>query len=215
MMASTVERSCCTSARASGDVIHWLVPSSAAERPSNVAANFQMTYGRGSPAAARRVAVSQPTLPAYASADRRPISTSTPASAQLLRPAPGDRVGVGHGGHDAHDAGRDEGLAARAGPAGVVARLERHDGGPAAGPLAGGGQRPHLGVRPAGVRVEALADDLAGGVEDDAAHHRVRAGRAQAVGGERDGAPHRPVLDGRPAVPVRHAPRSSSRRVAA
>ena len=46
MIASTVPRSSCTSARAAADVIHLLVPSAAALRPSRVAANFQMTYGR-------------------------------------------------------------------------------------------------------------------------------------------------------------------------
>ena len=94
-LRSTVDRNCWTSARASGDVIHWLVPSSAAERPSNVAANFQITYGRGSPAAARRVDVSQPTLPAYASPERRPSSTSMPAARSSS--APPRAAGFGSG----------------------------------------------------------------------------------------------------------------------
>ena len=36
-------------ARAAGPVIHWLVPSAAADRPSSVAANFQVTWGRPQP----------------------------------------------------------------------------------------------------------------------------------------------------------------------
>jgi hypothetical protein len=86
MMASTVDRSSCTSARASGELIHWLVPSSAAERPSIVEANFQMTNGRGSPAAAREVEVSQARLPAYTSAARSPSSTSIPCERSVSVP---------------------------------------------------------------------------------------------------------------------------------
>ena len=42
-IASTVLRSVCTSVRATAEVTHWLVPSAAADRPSRVAANFQIT----------------------------------------------------------------------------------------------------------------------------------------------------------------------------
>jgi hypothetical protein len=42
MIASTPARNWWTSARASGEVIHLLLPSAAAERPSSVPANFQI-----------------------------------------------------------------------------------------------------------------------------------------------------------------------------
>ena len=53
------------------------------------------------------------------------------------------------------------------------------------------GSATDLGVRPAGVRVEALADDLAGGVEQHAADDGVGAGGAEAARGQLDRAPHR------------------------
>ena len=87
-IASTVLRSSCTSVRAGGEVIHWLVPSAAADRPSSVAANFQMTYGR-----LRRTAVSQARLPFSASCRRTPVSTWTPASRSVAAPPAATGVG--------------------------------------------------------------------------------------------------------------------------
>ena len=200
MIASTVLRSSCTSVRAGAEVIHWLVPSAAAERPSRVAANFQVRYGR-----LRRTAVSQATLPASASARRTPVSTSTPAAAQGGRAAGRDRRRVVHRDDHALDPGGDQRLRAGAGAPGVVARLEGDHRGAAPGALAGLGQRDDLGVRAAGVRVEALADDLAVGAEQQAADDRVGAGRAEAPGGQRDRAAHRLVLGHhRGPFPARH-----------
>ena len=81
-MASHSARSRCTSARAASPVIHRLVPSAAAVRPSSVAAYFQVTNGApgdgGEPAA----------LSACASSARTPASTSTPARAAVARRRP-------------------------------------------------------------------------------------------------------------------------------
>ena len=88
--ASDSARSRCASARASGEVIHWLVPSAAAERPSRVAANFQVTCGRP-----RRRAVSHSALTRSARSASRPVSTWIPAS--LSVPAPPAAAGLGSG----------------------------------------------------------------------------------------------------------------------
>jgi hypothetical protein len=88
MIASTVPRSACTSARAGSEVIHRLVPSAAADRPSSVAANFHVTYGRP-----RRTAVSQAMLPRSAACLRTPVTTSTPADRNAA--APPAAAGVG------------------------------------------------------------------------------------------------------------------------
>ncbi len=126
-----------------------LVPSAAAERPSSVAAYFQITNGRGSPAAAR-MEVSQAMLPAAASSPRSPTSTSRPSARSDVGAAGGDRVGIGHGDDHPGDAGADQRLAAGAGTAGVVAGLQRDHGGAATGPLAGlrPGRRSRRAARP-------------------------------------------------------------------
>ena len=181
-----------------------LVPSAAAERPSRVAAYFQITYGRPRRGrrSARRCCRPRPRPRA------RPDSTSTPAARSAWPPPPpATGLGSAHGDHDPGDAGPDQRVGARAGAPGVVARLQGDHGGAAAGPLAGLGERHDLGVRAAGVRVEALADDVAGGVEQDAADDGVGAGGAEAAGGERDRAAHRRVVGTR----ARHAPRPVSR----
>ena len=95
--------------------------------------------------------------------------------------------------HDPGDAGRQQRAGAGAGPAGVRARLQRDDGRAAAGPVAGRGQREHLGVRPAGPLVPALADDHTRRVEHDGADVGVGVGGLAAGRGQRDGAAHRRV----------------------
>ena len=190
MTASTVPRSACTSIRAASEVIHMLVPSAAAERPSRVAAYFQMTYGQP-----RRIEVSQATLPASASLAAYPQVDPDPGGAQRGGAAGRDRVGVGHGDDHPGDPGLDERGAAGAGAAGVVAGFQSDDGGAALGPLPGLRQGDDLGVRPAGVRVEALPHDLAVVVEQHAADHRVGAGRAEPARRQLDRTPHR-LIDG-------------------
>jgi hypothetical protein len=88
MITSIVLRRVCTSVRAGAEVIHWLVPSAAAERPSSVAANFQVTYGRP-----RRTAVSQATLPCSASRRRTPVSTRRSAPRRVAAPPAATGVG--------------------------------------------------------------------------------------------------------------------------
>ena len=166
--ASTSARSSCTSARASAEVIHRLVPSAAATRPSSVEAAFQVTNGR--PCVTAKV---QAALSASASSASTPPTTSTPASAQTPGATRGHGVGVGLPVDDARHARLEHASAAGAGAPGVVAGLEGDDGGGAAGEVARGAQRVDLGVRRSGTAVEALA------------HHRRRpatAGRSRRGG---------------------------------
>lgn len=80
-MASARARRAWTSARATGPVIHWLVPSDAAARPSRLCAHFTVTCGRP-----RRCTVSQESRSAVASAADTPDSTSTPAARRRSAP---------------------------------------------------------------------------------------------------------------------------------
>ena len=130
-----------------------LVPSAAALRPSRVVANFQVTNGR--PCSTANV---HTPLRARASSTISPCSTSTPASRSSVRPAGGDRVGVGLGEDHAAYAGVAERHRARAGAAGVRAGLEGDHGRRTAGPLPRLRQRVGLGVRAAGAAVVALRD---------------------------------------------------------
>jgi hypothetical protein len=112
------------------------------------------------------------------------ISRTPELDIDAMRPqrrgtARGDRVRVDDPGDDANHAGPNERLGARTGAADVIARFHRDHGGAAARPLTRGRERPDLGVWPAGVGVEPLADDLACLVEDDAADDRVGAGRSE------------------------------------
>ncbi len=68
---------------------------------------------------------------------------------------------------------------ARAGVAGVVARLERDDRGRAAGGVAGLGQRIDLGVRRPGAAVHADGELLPSGREQDAADRGLGSVRAR------------------------------------
>ena len=159
------------SRRASMLVTQRLVPSAAALRPSRVVANFQVTNGR--PWSTANVHDRVESRGPRPRAGRR--STSTPAARERRGAAGGDRVGVGLGEDDPGDAGRDQRLGARAGAAGVVARLEGHHRGRAAG----AGRRPRPARRPrrAGVpapRWKPSAISVAVGGQQDAADARVR-----------------------------------------
>ncbi len=84
--------------------------------------------------------------------------------AQPRRAVRGVRIGVGHRGDDARDAGGNQRLGARRRAARVVARLERDVGRRAARIAAARlrvDQRVDLGVRFAGARMESFADRLA------------------------------------------------------
>ncbi len=111
--------------------------------------------------------------------------------AQLLGPAGEARVGVVNGVDDPADSRVQQRNGARAGASGLRARLEGDHGGTTARPIPRLAQRHDLGVRAAGEDVPALAGDLPFGVQDDAAHDRVRAHRGEPACGERDGAAHR------------------------
>ena len=78
------------SARAAGPVIHWLVPSAAAARPSRLCAHFTVTCGRP-----RRCTSSQDASSSVAATASSPASTSTPASRS--RSAPPVDSGLGSG----------------------------------------------------------------------------------------------------------------------
>ncbi len=88
MTASTEARRSWTSARASGEVIHRLVPSAAATRPSRVVAAFHVTNGR--PWVTAKV---QASLSAAARSASSPPLTSTPAARS--RAAPPAATGLG------------------------------------------------------------------------------------------------------------------------
>ena len=126
-IASASARRRCTSARASGPVIHWLVPSDAAARPSRLCAHFTVTCGRP-----RRWTVSQTSRSASASSASTPPIDLDARRAQALAAAGRVLAGVGDRVDDARDAGGDQRLGARPGAAGVVAGLEGDDGGRAA-----------------------------------------------------------------------------------
>ena len=123
---------------------------------------------------------------------------------QPLEATGGGRPGVVDGDDHPTHPGLDQRHGAGAGAAGVVARLEGDDGRAALRAQAGGRERRDLGVRPARALVPALADDLAAGVHDHAAHDRVgQRGRA-AARGELDRARHRdPFHLGRHPYPLR------------
>ena len=93
------------------------------------------------------------------SACSTPSTTSTPAARSRPGAAGGRPVRVGDGDDDAGDSGGDQRVGARPGAAGVCARFQGDDGGAAAGALAGLRERPDLGVRAAGRRRRALADE--------------------------------------------------------
>ena len=102
-------RSRCTSARARSPVIHLLVPSASAVRPSRLAPSLRVTHGR--PVSMRRT---KPRLISAASPASRPWAVAMPACSSRARPEPSTR---GLGSRIAHDdaphARRDQRLGAR------------------------------------------------------------------------------------------------------
>ncbi len=140
-IASACARRACTSRRASGPVIHWLVPSSAAARPSRLCAHFTVTCGRPLRCRCVQSATSASAASASGPARRRPGCAQAVGSAG--RGVGGVVERVDHAG----DARLDERDSARAGATGVIARLQGHHG---SGALCGTGgelrQRVDLGV---------------------------------------------------------------------
>ncbi len=129
-----------------------------------------------------------------------------PVRTQGRGAACGYRVRVDDTGHDPDHTRADQCLGAGTGSADVVTRLHRDHGGAAASPLSGGHERPHLGMRAAGVRSEALTDHGSRRVEDDAAHGGVGTGGAESKRRECDGTHHRSVFGrGSPSSPPRTA----------
>ena len=90
-IASAAARRRCTSARAASLVIHWLLPSAAALRPSMLVANFHVTCG--SPV--RCLCSHSRSGPPATSSASTPSTTCTPASGQPARSPGGRRVRVG------------------------------------------------------------------------------------------------------------------------
>ena len=123
MTASLSARSRWASRRAGSPVIHWLVPSGAAVRPSSVPASLSTTYGRPVRRCLRYGASWARTV-VRAHAGR----TSMPAAPQLRDARAGDvRVGVLDADDDPGDARGDDRVDARRGAAVVRAGLERGD----------------------------------------------------------------------------------------
>ena len=91
------------------------------------------------------------TLRSVASSASTPASTSMPAARNVLAPPARGAVGVDLREHDPGHAGLDQRLGARPGATGVVARLERHDGGGAAARRhrPGSARRPRRAAVPA------------------------------------------------------------------
>ncbi len=138
------------SARAASPVIHWLVPSASAVRPSSDAATFMRTHGR--PRCMREK------KPMFSSRDGAPPLAADDVDldagrAQARDALAGDqRIRVFDGDDDPGDAGLDQRIAARRRAAVVRAGFEGDVGGGAARrrPVAGVAQRHHLGVGFAG-----------------------------------------------------------------
>jgi hypothetical protein len=82
-IAQARARHACPSRRAASPVIHWLVPSGSAVRPSIEAATLSRTHG-----SARDMRDTKPMLSSVASCCSRPQRTSTPASRSRVRPRP-------------------------------------------------------------------------------------------------------------------------------
>ena len=125
-------RSRWVSTRAAREETQRLVPSAAALRPSSVVANFQVTNGRPWSIAN----VHSRLTPARLVLEQAALDLDA-GGAQGGRSPGGHRVGVALGEDHAAYAGLDQRPRARAGAAGVVARLEGDDGGRAAS-----GRRP-------------------------------------------------------------------------
>ena len=187
-IAEARARSRCTSARARSPVIHLLVPSASAVRPSKLAPSLRVTHGR--PVSMRRT---KPRLISAASPASRPCAVRMPACSEPREArAVHARIGVAHRHNDAPHARGDQRLRARRRAPLVRAGLERHVRRGSAGRAAGLVQRHDLGVRLARALVETLAHDLPP-AHQHAAHARVRRRRVQAVPGELE-RPHHVVV---------------------
>src|SRR5690606_37417170 len=102
-----------------------------------------------------------------------------------------DRIGIGLGKHRPTDAGCDQGLAARARTASVVARFESDHRGRAGSGRAGSSERIDLGMWSAGATMDAFGDEVTGLVDDHATDTRI--GVRTMFGGarQREGVLHR------------------------
>jgi hypothetical protein len=139
----------------------------------------------------------KPMLSSRASFSSRPQAVSMPAARSRASPLPGDqRVGIAHRRHDAGNPGGDQRRRAGRRAAMVAARFQRHVGGGAARPLAGGAQAWTSACGSPAFLVPALADDLAV-AHQHATDPRVGRGRPQAALGQLQGARHHAVVDGR------------------
>ena len=194
-IASLSARSRWVSRRAGSELTHRDVPSAAALRPSSVVASFQVTNGR--PDSTANV---QARLTARASSASSPPSTSTPAARSLAAPPRATGFVSDWANTTRATPAATSACGAGAGAAGVVARLERDDGGAAASAVAGPGERVDLGVRRSRAPVEPLRDRRTGGVEEDTPDAGVGAERHAGRGGELEGARHRGAL----CVPAGH-----------
>ncbi len=143
-------------------------------RPSRVIATFIRTRGR-----LCWIQRAKPSLRRRASALADSDFCLKAGRTQCFHAVAGDvGVGIDGGGDHARQARGDEGLSAGAGAAGVVAGLEGDVGGAAAqtvlfligeGVLPGFVESDDFSVVEQVVLVPALADDLSGAIEDDAA----------------------------------------------
>ena len=184
-------RSRWVSSRAARLETQRLVPSAAALRPSSVVANFQVTNGRPCSTAKVQTRFSSSRL-----VGEKPCLDLHAGGAQRLGAADRHRVGVALGDDHSTYAGVDQRLGARAGTAGVVARLEGDHRGSATGGGPGTGERVDLGMRAAGAAVESFGDRPPARVEEHAADARVGSQRYAVARGQRESAAHRPTLSG-------------------
>ena len=186
-IASWAARCSWTCCRAAAPVIHLLVPSAAAARPSRLEAHFTVTHGRPS-----RTESSHRSRNASAWSARTPETTCDPGGAESV----GATVHVGSGVVDRVDDPGDPGVeqchGARSGAPDVVAGFEGDDRRRAAQQCRIDlGHRVDLGVRGAGALVPPLGEDLTGGREDHCADAGVVA----------DGGPEGREFDARGASP--------------
>ena len=196
--ASHSARQWCESRRESSPEIHFESPVRVATLPSSVIADLNSTHGRPVRACLRNGWLSRR---ARAASSPSAIATSTPSSRRIPGPRP---AALSVGSSEAMTTRRMPGLEDRLGAgrraAGVAAGLERHVERRAAQVgAAGGGDRRALGVRPAELGMEALAEHLAV-AHDHRADQRIgarapapalrqlkRPGEMLVVGGEQRG----------------------------
>ena len=134
----------CTSARAVSLVIHWLLPSAAALRPSTLVANFHVTWGTP----VRCLCSHSRSGPPATSSASTPARTSTPVSASRgARPTAPGWDPRRH--RPRRDARCEERIHAWRGPPVVVARFESHHR-RAAPARSRAAQCEHLGMRSPG-----------------------------------------------------------------